>query len=601
MCSFLFLDRRRDPITFSIDAVLIRRIAARLAFALVATYLIGPAQAVEEEASFLEFADTSSPRSTLKTFIDSCNLLNQLLIEEEYLDRRNPQHRAAAMRVLDCLDLSELPAFARDEAGGEAAICIKEIIDRVPMPNFEQVPEAISIGIDGENIQTSRWRIPGTRLTIARIEEGPQKHEYVFTTGTVERAPAYYRQIEDLPYRTAGPTTSPGLHEWYMSAPRSRMIGNLVNRLPNWARRRVFGMAPWQWLGLCLAILLLGALAVLLHRLQSTLVRQFSGTSLLLFVATILLPIAVVLLPLGFGYALQHWLAMRGTALYVVKFAANLAALVALTAVVFAIFNRVTKVIIASPRIPKEGLDAQFIRIIARVLSIVVAAIVFLEGGRYLGIPLTTLLASAGVGGLAVALAAQDALRNLFGTMMLLADKPFRVGERIIFGSYDGVVEEIGLRSTKIRLLTGHQAVIPNDELAKRDIENVGRRPHIRRVTDIHLPLDTPRDKVERAVELVRKAVQDHEGMDPEFPPRVYFSDLKSEGFVIRVIYWHTPADYWAFMKMSERVNFDILRSFEQEGIQLRLPQKIAHTTTDAKQHPIEVRMVDEPEDPSQS
>lgn len=84
-----------------------------------------------------------------------------------------------------------------------------------------------------------------------------------------------------------------------------------------------------------------------------------------------------------------------------------------------------------------------------------------------------------------------EVMKALFGTIMLLADKPFRVGERIIFGKYDGVVEDIGLRSTRIRLLTGHQAHILNDELARTDIENVGRRPHIRRTTTIEMPSDT--------------------------------------------------------------------------------------------------------------
>ena len=563
-------------------------------FALLAVALLfGGRVRADDEVSLLEFADTSSPRSTLRTFIDSCNMLHELLLDEEYLDQREPRHRAAAMRVLDCLDVSAMPAYAREEVAAEAAVCIKEILDRVPVPDYGGVPEAAAPGVDGEKAQLTRWRIPGTRITIARIEEGPQKHEYLFTAGTVERAPAYYQQIKNLPYRTTGPKPSPGLFDWYVSAPRSQFVGNFLNRLPDWTRRRVLGMAPWQWVGLAIAVVALVLVAIILFRLQSSLVGRFSGRSPLLFIATILLPVAAVLLPLTFSYIVQHWLAMRGTALYTLKFVANLAALVALTSLVFAIFNRVTQVVIASPRV--QGLDAQFVRIIARILSIVVAAIVFLEGGRYLGIPLTTLLASAGVGGLAVALAAQDAIRNLFGTMMLLADKPFRVGERIVFAKYDGVVEEIGLRSTKVRLLTGHQAVIPNDELAKGDIENVGRRPHIRRVADLHLPLDTPREKLERAVELVRKAVENHEGMDPEFPPRVYFADVKSDGFVIRLIYWHTPADYWAYMQMSERVNFDILRGFEQEGIRLQLPRRVAHTSTDSEPRPIEVRMVENP------
>ena len=113
--------------------------------------------------------------------------------------------------------------------------------------------------------------------------------------------------------------------------------------------------------------------------------------------------------------------------------------------------------------------------------SIVAAVIVFLEGGKYLGIPLTTLLASAGVGGVAVALAAQDSLKNFFGTMMIILDKPYRLDERIVIKGYDGFVEEIGLRSTKLRLLNGHQATIPNEDqllrLGMRATMTIQRNP----------------------------------------------------------------------------------------------------------------------------
>ena len=207
---------------------------------------------------------------------------------------------------------------------------------------------------------------------------------------------------------------------------------------------------------------------------------------------------------------------------------------------------------------------------------------------------MTTLLASAGVGGLALALAAQDTLKTLLGTIMLLSDKPFRVGEHIIFGKYDGVIEDIGLRSTRIRLLTGHQATIPNDELARTDIENVGRRPYIRRTTDIHIPLDTPREKVEKAVAVIRAVLEDHEGMDPEFPPRVYFFDFSASAFIIRVIYWYKPPKYWDYLAFSEKVNFQIFRAFEEQGIQFSLPARIAHTSIASKEKPIEVTLLEQ-------
>lgn len=180
---------------------------------------------------------------------------------------------------------------------------------------------------------------------------------------------------------------------------------------------------------------------------------------------------------------------------------------------------------------------------------------------------------------------------------MLMADKPFRVGERIIFQGYDGVVEDIGLRSTRIRLLTSHQVTVPNDKLAGSDIENVGRRQFIRRVLDIHIPNDTTCEKVELAVSIVREQLDQHEGINEGFPPRVFFLDFLPDAFTIRVIYWYHPASYWDYLAFSEKFNFAVFRAFEERGIQFSLPQRLTHTSLDSEQAPIDVRMFD-PEKP---
>ena len=105
-----------------------------------------------------------------------------------------------------------------------------------------------------------------------------------------------------------------------------------------------------------------------------------------------------------------------------------------------------------------------------RVTLVIVVLLFWLDN---VGLKVSTLLAGLGVGGLAFALAAQDTLKNLLGSIMILLDKPYKVGQRIVAKDHDGIVEEIGLRSTRLRLLTGHQTVIPNDEMAKIDIENL--------------------------------------------------------------------------------------------------------------------------------
>jgi MscS family membrane protein len=181
----------------------------------------------------------------------------------------------------------------------------------------------------------------------------------------------------------------------------------------------------------------------------------------------------------------------------------------------------------------------------------------------------------------AFALAAQDVLKNFLGSIMILLDKPYQVGHRIVVSGHDGIVEEIGLRSTKMRLLSGHQTTISNEQMAHTDIENIGRRPHIRRMFDIALRQDTPLDKIEKAVRIIEGILENHEGKKPEYPPRVYFNDIKRDAFNILIAYWYHPADYWAFMGASQKINMQILQELEKEGIELAPPGALVRLTGD--------------------
>jgi MscS family membrane protein len=215
-------------------------------------------------------------------------------------------------------------------------------------------------------------------------------------------------------------------------------------------------------------------------------------------------------------------------------------------------------------------------------ITLVIAAVLFWLDN--IGFKVSTLLAGLGVGGLAFALAAQDTLKNLLGSIMILLDKPYKVGQRIVVKGHDGIVEEIGLRSTRIRLLTGHQTAIPNEEMAKIDIENIGQRPHIRRKANIGITYDTPPQKIEKAVDIILQILENHEGMDPDFPPRAYFNEYNPYSLNIVVLYWYHPADYWGYMKFSQGVNLQIAREFQKESIKFAFPTSTTYLSQDDSQ-----------------
>ncbi|MEM7145595.1 MAG: mechanosensitive ion channel family protein [Verrucomicrobiota bacterium] len=535
----------------------------------------------EEQTSALEPADTSSPRATLNSFIDACNEIYELIQLEEAGDikRDEVEHHRLADKIFHCMDLTQEAGFLKKYAAGEAAVSLKEVLDRIPLPPQNEIPgldEVTAAEADGQTI--TKWRIPRTEIVIARVPDGPDEGDYVFSADSVARAADFFRRIKDSPYLRKD---SVQFYEWFLSDPGPR-VAPLVRALPDSMRTSMIGRhAMWQWIGLVVSFIVAIALMALAYLAGGRRGERFrQSNSIFRYCLTLSLPIAAMLVPLLLGRFVRDQLRISGNLLAGITFTTSVIFLLSAMFVIVAVGSRVAAIIISSPRINPKGLDAQLVRIVCRTISLIAAIFVFLEGGKYLGIPLTTLLASAGVGGLALALAAQDSLKNFFGSIMIILDKPFRIGDRIVINQHDGIVEEIGLRSTKLRLLNGHQVSIPNEELARSQIENIGRRPHIRRVSDLRIPLDTPPDTAARAVEIVEEILKDHEGFDPEKPPRVSLNEFNADSLNIRMFYWYHPPDYWKFLAHSQAVNLEIKTAFEKEGIHFAPPTSVTEINT---------------------
>jgi small-conductance mechanosensitive channel len=229
-----------------------------------------------------------------------------------------------------------------------------------------------------------------------------------------------------------------------------------------------------------------------------------------------------------------------------------------------------------------NNVDKTFVELLRMIIRIsIILAGVFSAVQIITGKPLTALLAGLGIGGLAVALAAQDTLKNFFGSIMIMTDKPFKIGERVHVNEYDGTIEAIGFRSTRIRTLVGHQVIIPNEQMASSSIENIGRRPHIRRLTNITVTYGTTLEKMEQALDIIKNILDNHEGMHEDYPPRVYFNEYNPDSLNILMLFWYFPPDYWKFMEFSERVNFRIMKEFSEAGIEFAFP-----TTTTVLEQP---------------
>lgn len=186
--------------------------------------------------------------------------------------------------------------------------------------------------------------------------------------------------------------------------------------------------------------------------------------------------------------------------------------------------------------------------------------------------PISSILAGLGIGGLAVAMAARETIANFFGSLVIFIDKPFELGDNVKIDTYQGLVEEVGLRSTRLRTLDGALITLPNAGLTTKSIENLSKTKFRRKTFSLDLKYGTPASKVEEALSIVRSLLQDHEGLEPHYPPVVYLSELKESGLSIAVILAYR-ADFTTLNAFCERLYLRILKAFEAAKIELAPPR----------------------------
>jgi potassium efflux system protein len=219
---------------------------------------------------------------------------------------------------------------------------------------------------------------------------------------------------------------------------------------------------------------------------------------------------------------------------------------------------------------------------------------VVLEAMKMVNVDLTALSILGGALAIGVGFGSQALINNFTGGLIMLAERPVRLGERITFGGMDGIVEDVGFRCTKLRTNADHLVTIPNSTLVNESIENIDRRRTIRRKLNIPVTYNVSRETLAKTVQVIRDVLEEkgiRERIHPiigfeEFLPRVFFSEFAAESLNIQVVYWYAPVDWWAYMEHSEKVNFRIMEEFERLGIEFAFPSKTTYVKNAKKLPP---------------
>lgn len=210
----------------------------------------------------------------------------------------------------------------------------------------------------------------------------------------------------------------------------------------------------------------------------------------------------------------------------------------------------------------------------ARIFLIVIGIVVVIQN---LGYSVGSLLAGLGIGGLAIALAAQESLGNFFGSVSIAADRPFKIGDWIQVGDkIDGDVEDIGLRSTRVRTWAKSQLTIPNKVLANEIIENWSRMPKRRVKQVVGVTYETSPDDMEGLVEDIRRLLREDEGVHQDFI-LVNFTDFGASSLDILVYYFTSTTKWLEHMDIRQRINLKIMRAVSARGLSVAFPTRTVY------------------------
>ncbi|WP_191058683.1 mechanosensitive ion channel family protein [Geminicoccus harenae] len=530
--------------------------------ALLGLLLAGPAPAQDGP---LSPPDTSSPRATLQSFLHNFHEAT----------RRWYHGETAALadvplgRALSTLDLSGVPEANRAERSVELAFQLQGILQRIELPPEDQVPDAAAVAADG----ITSWRIPDTELVISRQADGPMADRFLFSQETVTRLPLFFARVHDLPVLPSE-MAIPGAYDAFRLGPGPGMpalLADWFKRLPPSAYRLVLDEPLWKWLAL-LAVLLLALPAVaLLSWLGLRLDRRLAEAPPLLQLGQPLAALATLLLTLWLNYLSGQPLRLTGQALIGATVATEFAFFAAAAWLVFVVTNRAGAAIVHAQNRRPRSIDAQLIRLSFRLLGIFGILYIAVHAADKLGAPVGPLLAGIGVTGLAIALAVRPTMENVIAGFMLFADRPVRIGEFCQFGDKMGTVEEIGLRSTRIRGLDRTVITVPNADFSQMQIVNFTRRDQMLFNPTIALGYDTTTDQLRYILARIREMLIRHPRVLND-PARIRFAGYSAAALNLEVFAFVGSTDYAEFLGIREDLNLRIKEIVESSGARFALP-----------------------------
>lgn len=355
----------------------------------------------------------------------------------------------------------------------------------------------------------------------------------------------------------------------------------LLQLIPHIGEREILGLKAWQLVGLLLLLILAVLVHFILSRLLKPVVRKLSHSRLypslvpprLVWTIARLISVLVVVRMLKlFVPTLQLPIEAANFTIVAIKLVT--------IGLVIGILLRILDVIILyagkGAQKTESKMDEQLLPVIERGVQFLIFAGAIIQMLRVFQVDITTLIAGISIGGLAIALAAQDTIKNLFGSLTIFMDKPFQIGDWINFAGVDGTVEEVGFRSTRVRTFANSLVYVPNGKVADMVVNNYGLRQYRRYSTTLALTYDTPPELIEKFVEGLKAIVARHPLTRKDYY-EIHLNGMGAHSLdILFYIFFEAPS--WSEeLKGRHEILLEVLKLAKALGVRFAFPTQTLH------------------------
>lgn len=502
-------------------------------------------------ATELNYVKTDTPRDTMETFMRAMNDYRKGVLEED------ASKRARIYDAIRCFAQHDSTVLTSQREKELAAIFLKEVIDRVIVVDFTKIPE---------DPQLKRWRLRHTEVVLRPQAGGERDGEWLITEDTWRRSRQFYLRVQSLPYLKDSGQGAAYIQPW------------MEKYLPAWSKQETLNLKNWQWVGI-LSGLLIGLLLRLFMMLVLSLYKNFGFAQRVSWKSELLnlieRPLSLLVAAL-FWWLWIHYLKLEGFSFSVVNGLIQITFGISITWASYVCVGVIATFSKLRAEKTVSTLDDQLIPFIEKSLKLTIILLGILIVLQNMGVNVFSLLAGLGLGGLAFALAAKDTAANLFGSIMILVDRPFNIGDWVVVDGVEGTVEEIGFRSTRVRTFYNSLITIPNANMANSQIDNLGKRQYRRTKTTLGVTYDTSMDKLNEFIEGVRNIIHNNPISRKDYY-HVYFSGYGESSLNVLVYFFLITNDWSQELKERQDIYQKIYTLAEELNVDFAFPTQTLH------------------------